>query len=70
MAKGRPSKWVEATVKEPIFLGKSGITLKVWDKYGKKHKAIIVVSVGGIQWYPYNKKKAKRISWDRLEELV
>ena len=39
---------------------------------------IVVVSVGGIRWYPYkawkrsskSKTKARRITWDDLDKIV
>ena len=61
MAKGRPRKWVTATIKEPIALGKSGISIVIWDKWGKTRRGTVVVSVGGIRWYPYKAKNARRI---------
>ncbi len=67
MAQGRPRKWATAHVSEPIPLGKAGIRITIWDKWGKSHRGVAVVSVGGIRWYPYRKQKAIRISWDAIE---
>jgi hypothetical protein len=47
----------------------------VWDKWGRKRRGRVVISVGGIRWYPYkawrksrkSKSKARRISWDDLD---
>ena len=49
MARGRPTKWATAKITEPIYLGRSGIEVVVWDKYKKKRRGTIVVSVGGIR---------------------
>jgi hypothetical protein len=71
MAIGKPKKWATAIISEEIPLGKAGITIVIWDKWGKTHRGKAVISVGGIRWYPYRaKKKSCRISWDRLDEMV
>lgn len=70
MARGRPSKWVTATVIPPITLGKSGIEIVVWDKWGKRRRGTAIISVGGIRWYPY--KRSKRyitLTWERLDSM-
>lgn len=64
MAKGKPSKWARVRISEAFYIGKRGITIQVWDKHGRKHLGYAVISVGGIKWYPYKKKKAAtRIRW-------
>jgi hypothetical protein len=70
MASGRPKKWVTATISEPIALGKTGIRLVIWDKWGRTRHGTVIVSVGGIRWYPYKAKKPTRISWNRLTEIA
>lgn len=67
MAKGRPQKWVTATISEPIALSKSGIKIVIWDKWGKTRKGTAIISVGGISWYSYQAKKRKFISWDKMD---
>ncbi|RYF41093.1 MAG: hypothetical protein EOO38_21095 [Cytophagaceae bacterium] len=69
MAQGRPTKWATAKLAEPISLGKAGIEVVVWDKWGKKRRGTAVISVGGIRWYPYKAKTYKRISWDKLSAM-
>ena len=75
MAQGKPSKWAKAKINEPIWLGKAGISIVVWDKWVKKRRGRIVVSVGGIRWYPYkawkksSKTRNRQITWDRLDDL-
>ncbi len=71
MAIGKPKKWATATISEGIPLGKAGITIVIWDKWGKTRLGTAVISIGGIRWYPYKaKKRSCRISWDRLDEMV
>lgn len=52
MAAGRPRKWVTARISEPIGLGKAGVKIVIWDKWGKTRRGTAIVSVGGIRWYP------------------
>lgn len=70
MGSGRPRKWVTATISEPIAIGKTGISVVIWDKWGKTRLGRIVVSVGGLRWYPYKAQKPYKLSWDKLTELV
>jgi len=67
MAQGRPKKWVSVQLDESILLGKTGVRLVIWDKWGKTRRATAIVSVGGIRWYPYKAKKPCRITWDELD---
>jgi len=68
MAQGRPKKWVTATVTEPIYLGKAGIKIVIWDKYGRSRRGTVHISVGGIRWFPYKARNPTRtIKWDELD---
>ncbi|MCL4558769.1 MAG: hypothetical protein M1491_09140 [Deltaproteobacteria bacterium] len=70
MAKGKPSSWADVSIKEGFSIGKSGIEIKIWKKYGKKHLGYITISIGGIRWTPYGKQKAKRlITWKALSKF-
>ena len=69
MPQGKPSKWVTAVVSEPIGVGKSGIELIIWDKWGRTRRGTAIISVGGIRWYPYKARRARRITWDMLDEM-
>ena len=69
MARGRPTKWATAKITEPISLGRAGIEVVVWDKYKKKRRGTIVVSVGGIRWYPRNARTYTRLTWNQLSEI-
>jgi len=66
MAQGRARKWVTAKISEPIELGKAGLSVVIWDKWGKTRRGTAVISVGGIRWYPYKAKRPYRIKWDDL----
>jgi hypothetical protein len=43
--KGRPTKWVKATVGESVWLGRSGITFEVWEKWKKKRRKLGTLTV-------------------------
>jgi hypothetical protein len=47
MAQGRPKRWITAAIVEPVPLGKAGISIVVWDKWGKTRRGTAVISVGG-----------------------
>jgi hypothetical protein len=66
MPQGKPKKWATAKVSEPIYLGKAGLEVVIWDKWGRTRKGTAVISVGGVRWYPYKAKKPYRITWDAL----
>jgi hypothetical protein len=68
MAKGKPKRWATAKVEEPIPLGKAGLKVVIWDKWGKTRKGTAIISVGGIRWYPYKAKKYYKITWDGLSD--
>jgi len=70
VAQGRPKKWISAKILESIDLGKAGIEVVVWDKWGKTRRGTAIVSVGGIRWRGYMGKKEIRISWDKLQEIA
>ncbi|HPW20974.1 MAG TPA: hypothetical protein PLE61_09170 [Vicinamibacterales bacterium] len=70
MAQGRPKKWISARILESVYLGKAGIEVVVWDKWGKTRRGTAIVSVGGIRWRRYKGKKAISISWDKLQEFA
>ena len=70
MAKGKPKKWITAQIEEPIPLGKAGITVVVWDKWGKTRRGTAIISVGGIRWSGFKMKKPIRISWEALQEYA
>jgi hypothetical protein len=70
MAQGRPKKWATAWINEPIRIGKAGIKVVIWDKYGKTRRGTAIISVGGIRWYPYMKQKPRpTVTWDKLDSM-
>ena len=69
MPQGKSNKWVTATISEPIYLAKAGISIVVWDKWGRTRRGTAVISVGGIRWYPYKAKKYRRLTWDKLDKM-
>ena len=69
MGAGKPTKWATATISEGIALGKAGISIVIWDKWGKKRRGTAVISVGGIRWYKYKSPKYRKITWDQLDAM-
>jgi hypothetical protein len=70
MAQGKPKKWITAQIVAPVLLGKPGIEVVVWDKWGKTRRGTAIVSVGGIRWSGFKMKKPIRISWEELQEFA
>ena len=66
MAQGRPTKWARLDVNQSLWLNKAGISIVVWDKWGRKRRGTLIVSVGGLRWTPYKGKTPRRISWNEL----
>jgi len=67
MAQGRPSKWARMDINQSIWLNRTGISIVVWDKWGRKRKGTLVVSIGGLRWYPYmGKNPGRLIKWSKL----
>jgi len=66
---GRPTKWVSATIKEPVSIGKPGVKFEVWDKWKQQRKKLgtLIVNVGGVRWRSGNGKIAKRQDWDAVD---
>jgi hypothetical protein len=70
MSMGRPTKWATARITEPIELGRAGMKIVIWDKYAKRRRGKLVVSVGGIRWYPYKFRYYRKLSWNKLDSLL
>jgi hypothetical protein len=68
--KGRPTKWVSASVLEYVEIGKRGIQFEVWEKWRKKRRKLgtLTISVGGLRWRPQNGKLSKQKGWDALSD--
>ena len=70
MAQGKPKRWATARISEPIYLGKPGIRIVIWDKWGRTRRGTAVISVGGIRWYPYKARRPRpTITWDQLDNM-
>ena len=67
---GRPTKWLQATVKERLSVSTTGIRFEVWSKWKKKDKKLgtLTVSVGGLRWRPESGKKDRRRTWEQVDE--
>ena len=54
--RGKPTKWVFASIAETVGIGKPGMTFEVWDKWRKKRRKVgtLTISVGGLRWWPHN----------------
>jgi len=68
--KGRPTKWVSATVEESIDIGKPGVSFEVWGKWKRKRRKLgkLTVSVGGFRWWPHKAPTYRQATWDDLSE--
>ena len=66
--KGRPTKWVIASVQEAIHVGKPGVQFEVWQKWKQKDRKLgtLTVSVGGLRWLPGSGKFERRVSWKKF----
>ena len=67
---GRPTKWVTATMKEHVAVGKPGVKFEVWEKWKKNRRKLgtLTVTVGGLRWRPHKGKLSKQLSWDTFAE--
>ncbi|PYL04582.1 MAG: hypothetical protein DME32_01520 [Verrucomicrobia bacterium] len=67
---GRPTKWVSATMKEHVAVGKPGVKFEVWEKWKKNRRKLgtLTISVGGLRWRPHKGKLSKQRSWDAFAE--
>jgi len=67
---GRPTKWVTATMKEHVAVGKPGVKFEVWEKWKKNRRKLgtLTVTVGGLRWRAHKGKLSKQLSWDTFAE--
>jgi hypothetical protein len=70
--KGRPTKWVDASVQERFYIGKPGVQFEVWEKWKKKGRKLgtLIVSVGGLRWKPKKGRISRQRTWDALSEWL
>ena len=67
--RGRPTKWVSASVAETVWIGKPGMTFEVWEKWKKKRRKLgtLMVSVGGLRWWPHKAPESRHCTWEELD---
>jgi hypothetical protein len=70
--KGRPTKWVSATISEYLDISRRGIQFEVWEKWKRKDRKLgtLTVSVGGIRWRPLNGKLSKQQNWTSVADWL
>jgi hypothetical protein len=70
--KGRPTKWVSASVDQWLGVDKTGFRFRVWEKWARKDKRVgeLTVSVGGLRWLPAKGKARRRRSWQEVADWL
>jgi hypothetical protein len=70
--KGRPTKWVSASVEQWIDVNKAGFRFHVAPKWKRNTKTTgtLIVSVGGLRWLPRSGKRTRWWSWDEVADLL
>jgi hypothetical protein len=68
--KGRPTKWVSATISEYFGIGRTGVQFEVWEKWKRKDRKLgtLTVSVGGLRWRPQKGKLSRPQNWAAVSE--
>jgi hypothetical protein len=69
--KGRPTKWVFASILEDFRITRRGVQFEIWEKWKQKDRKLgtLTVSVGGLRWLPQNGKRARQKSWATISDL-
>lgn len=67
---GKPTKYVTATVGQPVRIGKPGVTFEIWEKWKKKRRKLgtLTVSVGGLRWWPNKAPKDRKRNWRKVRD--
>ncbi len=70
--KGRPTKWVRASVGQWIDVDRTGFKFAVWEKWKRKERMVgtLTVSVGGLRWLPANGKAQRCRSCSEVAEWL
>jgi len=70
--KGRPTKWVYASVDQWLDVDKTGFHFAVWKKWKRRKQKLgtLTISVGGLRWRPGKGKALRRRSWDDVAEWL
>jgi len=69
MSRGRPTKWIEIKIEEPIPIGKRGVMIRLWKKREHAKRGIFYLTVGGLWWREHEKKNWKKKTWDEIEKM-
>lgn len=67
--KGRPTKWVQASVEQLIDVNRAGIRFDVSAKWKRNEKTVgtLIVSVGGLRWLPRHGRATRWRDWNQVE---
>ena len=70
--KGRPTKWVYASVEQGIYVDRTGFKFNVWEKWARTKRKVgtLTVSVGGLRWLPPKGKATHWKKWDTVAEWI
>jgi hypothetical protein len=70
--KGRPVKWVDASIEQCLDVDRAGISFLVYNKWKRKRVELgtLRVSVGGFRWLPASGKRERRRSWNQIAEWL
>jgi len=70
---GRPKKWVSASMQETFRVFRPGVTFEIWNKWKRKKArtklGTLVVSVGGLRWWPRQARRGsfRKRTWDDVK---
>jgi len=70
--KGRPTKWVRASVEQWVDVNRTGFSFEISSKWKRNQKTVgrLTVSVGGIRWRPANGKATRQRNWYEVAEWL
>jgi hypothetical protein len=70
--KGRPTKWVRASVEQWIDVNRTGIKFDITRKWKRRSKKLgtLIVSVGGLRWLPAKGKATRWQDWNRVKDWL
>ena len=69
---GRPVKRVVANVAQPVPIGRVGVRFEIWSKWKRRRKkhGTLVVSVGGLRWWPHKGTATRQCNWEKVAKLL
>jgi len=70
--KGRPTKWVYASVDQWLTVDRTGFRFAVWEKWKRNRRKVgtLTVSVGGLRWLPARGKARRHRTWGEIADLL